>query len=147
MTAAGVATPPPFGRKILPNKSHFWPFLRAATPPPFRTEWWTKVVMRGCDPPALSKFLDPSMLVLPDPWILMFFVIQCLSFIRNWHPSNSNMLLIPSRYSFHVSPTANESCIAFFCLIQFKLKNEAFATGFHLQCATSTKPDVDQRGS
>ena len=30
-------------------KCHFWQFL--GLQPPFRTEWWTKVVMKGCNPP------------------------------------------------------------------------------------------------
>ena len=45
------------------KKRSFFAIFRAATPPPpFRTELWTKVVMRGCNP--LSKISGSAYVVL-----------------------------------------------------------------------------------
>ena len=44
----GLQPPPPLWSEILPKKGHFWPFLG------LRTEWWTKVITKGCNPPPLS---------------------------------------------------------------------------------------------
>ena len=53
----GCNPPPP---RLLSNffaKKVIFAIFRATTPPPFRTEWWTKEAMRGCNP--FQKFQGP----------------------------------------------------------------------------------------
>ena len=88
---------PPFGRKILPKKV-IMVIFRAATPL-FRTEWWTKVVMRGCTPP-FQKILDPPMGIYSIRGILSIAEAECIMcytsdrdvHVGDPHPDESHVL-------------------------------------------------------
>ena len=62
----------PWVRKFYPQKGHFRPFLGLQLP--FRIEWWTKVVVRGCSPPP-SKISRAAYVGCPSSIHLSLLVI------------------------------------------------------------------------